>query len=1124
MKEEETVKKITFSVSPTISFFPFREVLGLGLKILFHKNKEIERMLSKKMTFSLMSLITLLALGFVVSSAMAGDFEIKIAGRSAVAYTLAETDDSDTEPFNEMTQTRVQLVINSAQDLPVTFPAGITLYVTDKDGLLIPASMDEQPEGSGDNPTPAVPEVFGHIIMISDDLTYSSRSQKVRRINVDITIASAETPSRDVKTVILTIPALTTPNPTVATADAKSKVVRHTITLTEAISTVGLPKVVSIQRLRPGSQTVVSAFQEERIVAAPFNVRIVLTAVPHGIDLAAVVNLVEVENGTVSDLVIGVPFTRLGPDLVDAQGARLVDDNTNTPLTDALMGTYRPHPSEGMYEHSLDHVEPGVVGSGTVPETTGTGTDNKYRQYRVTITPHQKSANFDVKVKIKSFHDNEAVVRSTYVPPGFGDSVFLPNGRDILTIPVSGTARNLAAGYRVIIPKDWIIPAGGYLIVAQNKDGSEVVAGPGPAGDWRTNDTPRATHRTPAQLLYNVIGMSSLPNLATAFLTGVVVDVESQHPLVVSEVMWGEDTSLSPSSKSQYIELYNPGGQYKTVADADHTPDVNEALTLIFYASNEFDAIPARGADGSLPAGVTDRIGTLDADGDYWSPTSKGQSGRSGTLEADADGELTAGRGAFVDAVPIVSMYRVIEEGVAVLAADKIVVAFAAEYATDGQVAAGWASSEGPKSANFAPLAIGVRHGTPGAATDATTTPADTAAEEKAAADKAAAAVKKTESTGTIPEDGHIYISEIMFAGGGVLPQWIEISNGSKSEEINLSGWTLTVDNAAADADVSIGASAKFTIADGTTIDASGQQDSPSTILVVTEAGRNNVDDSGQVLDLMKSNEVDLILAGVVTRKYTLLSGEAFMVTLAPPEPAKSTPPAGETAGVKAIREAAAKKAADVRKAATDRVGNLGADGAAAWVLPTDEDGRSSIIRRHVRVAIGPAEPDDGTMEENWVLASETAFEAPTHLRTVTYYGAANDAGTPGFRAGGALPVELSHFSPERNKDTGAVVITWSTQSELNNAGFFIKRSQQRDGAFQVVNATMIAGAGTTSEKQFYTYNDTTAQPNVVYYYQIEDVSLDGNRQTLTKGIRLKGHVSVAGKLTTLWGDLKTSQ
>ena len=64
-------------------------------------------------------------------------------------------------------------------------------------------------------------------------------------------------------------------------------------------------------------------------------------------------------------------------------------------------------------------------------------------------------------------------------------------------------------------------------------------------------------------------------------------------------------------------------------------------------------------------------------------------------------------------------------------------------------------------------------------------------------------------------------------------------------------------------------------------------------------------------------------------------------------------------------------------------------------------------------------------------------------------------------------------------------------------------------------------GAGTTSEKQFYTYTDTTAQPNVVYYYQIEDVSLDGNRQTLTRGIRLKGHVGAAGKATTLWGELK---
>ena len=55
-------------------FFASVRFLGLSLKILFHKNKEIERMLSKKMAFSLMSLITLLAFVFVVPSAMAAEF------------------------------------------------------------------------------------------------------------------------------------------------------------------------------------------------------------------------------------------------------------------------------------------------------------------------------------------------------------------------------------------------------------------------------------------------------------------------------------------------------------------------------------------------------------------------------------------------------------------------------------------------------------------------------------------------------------------------------------------------------------------------------------------------------------------------------------------------------------------------------------------------------------------------------------------------------------------------------------------------------------------------------------------------------------------------------------------
>ena len=385
---------------------------------------------------------------------------------------------------------------------------------------------------------------------------------------------------------------------------------------------------------------------------------------------------------------------------------------------------------------------------------------------------------------------------------------------------------------------------------------------------------------------------------------------------------------------------------------------------------------------------------------------------------------------------------------------------------------------------------------------DNTEAAATETAAEKAKAAAAAAAAKAADTSVRIPEVGQIYISEIMFTGGGTLPQWIEISNGSPMEQVNLSGWTLTVENATADADVSVGAKAVFTIPEGTRIDPSGQHATPSTVLVITEQGRNNLDGAmaeDQLVNLWTDQQTELILLGVTKRRYSLLSDMAFKITLEPPEP-------------------------DVTLSATDVVGNLGDDGTATWALPMDEDGaRSSILRRHVPVSVGPAEPKDGEMMDSWVLASDTSFAQSTHLSAHSYYGLPTDVGTPGFRAGGALPVELSHFRPARNKETGAVVITWSTQSELNNAGFFIKRSQRQNGEFQIINATMIPGAGTTGEKQFYTYEDTTAQPNVVYYYQIKDVSLDGNRQTLTRGIRLKGYVGAAGKVTVLWGELKGS-
>ena len=787
--------------------------------------------------------------------------------------------------------------------------------------------------------------------------------------------------------------------------------------------------------------------------------------------------------------------------LLSEQPKEFTKDNvdvTNATWGDPVALVAIPEDADGPDNSSADPVN-------QVDDMPSTGRDDKLYPYVLTITPKYVNKD-DIVVKVKAFDDMVLPTANKYpVPAREAD---YDEGMSKLTIKVGKEAPKAGtAGLPVVLAKELFIPTDGYLVVADEEAGSAII-NPGGA-----KDAPLVT-RSPDGLKYNLNAIA-LPNLETFLANGGVIDVVSPMSLTISEIMWGSDASIkADNSKSQWIELRNSGDGANTLDD-DAATAADEATRLIFYGYGQAPAATLN-ADGTttLPAGVKDRVGTIDAKGAVWSLAGKGQSGRTGA------GEEALQLAAVVPTQPLISMYRLMD---------------ATGKAADGTMASSWMASS-PPAVNFKLDAVGVRIASPGAAPIVTTAAAAAAAAAaKAKADAAAAAAAKAADTSvSMPKVGTIYISEVMFAGGGTLPQWIEISNGSRTEQVNLSGWTLTVENATADADVSVGAKAVFTIPEGTKIDPSGQNDTPSTILVVTEQGRNNVDGSGQILNLWTDQQTELILLGVTKRRYSLLSDMAFQITLAPPvpivAPAAATPAPTTAAGIAAKRAAdAAKKAADatatlVRKAATDVVGNLGTDGAATWALPMDEGARSSIIRRHVQVSIGAAEPEDGMMMDSWALASDTSFAQITHIRASSYYGSADDVGTPGFRAGGALPVELSHFRPARNKDTGAVVITWSTQSELNNAGFFIKRSQQRDGQFQIINATMIQGAGTTSEKQFYTYQDTTAQPNVVYYYQIEDVSLDGNRQTLTRGIRLKGHVSVAGKATMMWGDLKTQE
>ncbi len=100
------------------------------------------------------------------------------------------------------------------------------------------------------------------------------------------------------------------------------------------------------------------------------------------------------------------------------------------------------------------------------------------------------------------------------------------------------------------------------------------------------------------------------------------------------------------------------------------------------------------------------------------------------------------------------------------------------------------------------------------------------------------------------------------------------------------------------------------------------------------------------------------------------------------------------------------------------------------------------------------------------------------------------------------------------------MIISWTTESELDNAGFNIYRSISPTKNFQRINTKLIQGAGTTGERNTYQFIDKTANPDVAYYYRIEDVDFSGTRGILTT-YRLRGVITPTGKHTTTWGTLK---
>ena len=329
---------------------------------------------------------------------------------------------------------------------------------------------------------------------------------------------------------------------------------------------------------------------------------------------------------------------------------------------------------------------------------------------------------------------------------------------------------------------------------------------------------------------------------------------------------------------------------------------------------------------------------------------------------------------------------------------------------------------------------------------------------------------------------GAVTISEVMLdSAGGTLPQWVELYNSSKTDALNLNRWELEIQNV--DSEELVGRPIVRLTLQEKVIQPN------QTLLIVTGNARASSADvypADRVYNLLELHDKNL---RIKKPSDTFLSAKGFYLRLT-----------------------------DRNEHLVDEVGNTDGnrrtDDMPAWALPVPlsslEGMRSSLVRRYDN---GVAR--DGKEKSSWALAANFAKFKAAEL----HYGHADDIGTPGYRQGGALPVELSSFTVTRI-ESGSVVVTWTTESEVDNAGFNLRRSLTRESGYTLLNPTLIAGAGTTGERQTYTYIDTSAKPGVEHYYQIEEVSFGGQAETLVTR-RLRGPVSPAHRALKTLGEVK---
>jgi len=128
---------------------------------------------------------------------------------------------------------------------------------------------------------------------------------------------------------------------------------------------------------------------------------------------------------------------------------------------------------------------------------------------------------------------------------------------------------------------------------------------------------------------------------------------------------------------------------------------------------------------------------------------------------------------------------------------------------------------------------------------------------------------------------------------------------------------------------------------------------------------------------------------------------------------------------------------------------------------------------------------------------SETSMDGSSKIVLFGGYDDSRDDETWTFGGGDySLPIRLSSFSATAGD--GQVSLKWPTQSEINNLGFIIERSNNNKNFFKEIASYLhnpqLKGQGNSHRETSYHFTDKNVTNGFTYYYKLIDVDFNGNR------------------------------